>query len=224
MLVAAGGLAANAGSRVAASAGKCAGGRTHTLVENSHVLVYSIPSSAGDERKFDVVACAKATVKRIALDDPEESDYAFLPPAIGLTGSVVGHAEESSCGVDYGCLTAVEAHDMRFAGTRRDLLNGGPAGPPGHRLVKVGSLRVTRSGALIWISCPERARQAGIRGSQKPNCLRAGAMDRVYTYRTRTGPLKRLDSGRSIDPGSLRLHGHRASWAHGNKRKHATLP
>jgi hypothetical protein len=224
MLVAAGGVAASAGSPVAASAGKCGGGHTRTLVENSQVRVYSVPSSAGVQRKFDVVACAKETGKRISLDVPEENDYAFLPPAIGVSGSVVGHAEESHCGVQGDCLTGVQAHDMRFAGTRRDLLNGGPAGPAGHRLVKVGSLRVTRSGALIWITCPESARRAGIRGSQKPNCVRAGAMDRVYTYRTRTGPLKRLDSGRSIDPSSLRLHGNRASWKHGGKRRHATLP
>jgi hypothetical protein len=223
LLVAAGGVAASAGSRVVASGGKCAGGHTRTVVENSRVRVYSIPSSAGVQRKFDVVACAKGTGKRIALDDPEENIYAFLPPAIGLRGSVVGHAIESYCGVQGDCSTAVQAHDMRFAGTRRDLLNGGPAGPPHHRLVKVGSLRVTSSGTLIWITCPESARRAGIKGSQKPNCVRAGAKDSVYRY-LKTGPLKRLDRGSSIDPSSLRLHGNRASWEHGGKRRHATLP
>jgi hypothetical protein len=222
-LVAAGGLVAGAGNRVAASEGKCAGGHTRTLVENSHVRVYTVPSSAGVHRKFDVVACAKETGKRISLDVPEENDYAFLPPAIGLRGSVVGHAEQSYCGVQGDCSTSVQAHDMRYAGTKRDLLNGGPAGPAGHRLVKVGSLRVTSSGALIWITCPESARRAGIRGSQKPNCVRAGATDSVYRY-LRRGLLKRLDRGRTIDPSSLRLHGNRASWKHGDERRHATLP
>jgi hypothetical protein len=224
MLVATGGLVASAGSHVAASAGQCAGGHTRTLVENSQVRVYSVPSSAAVRRKFDVVACAKETGKRISLDVPEESDYAFLPPAIDLRGSVVGHAEQSYCGVQGDCATSVQAHDMRFAGTRRDLLNGGPAGPAGHRLVKVGSLRVARSGALIWITCPESARRAGITGSREPNCIRPGAKDSVYAYLTRKSPLKRLDRGRSIDPSSLRLHGNRASWKHGDTRKHATLP
>ena len=223
LLVAAGGLAASAVNRVAASAGHCAGGHTRTLVENSHVRVYSVPSSAGVHRKFDVVACAKDTGKRISLDVPEENRYAFLPPAIGLKGSVVGHAIQSYCGVQGDCSTSVQAHDMRFAGTQRDLLNGGPAGPPRHRLVKVGSLRVTSTGTLIWITCPESARRAGIKGSRRPNCVRAGDRDSVYRL-LKTGPVKRLDRGRSIDPSSLRLHGNRASWKHGDKLRHATLP
>jgi hypothetical protein len=225
LLLAAGaaiGLAGTLANRGEASAGRCSGAHTRTLVESRNVRVYASPSPSAIRRKFDVYACAKATGKQIGLDDPEEGDYAFLPPSIGLKGSVVGSALQSYCGAQGSCLTGVVAYDLRFAGTQRDRLNGGFAGPPHHRLVKVGSLRVTTSGTLIWITCPERARE-GLIGSQRPNCVRAGDADNVYMLQPQ-GSMRRLDHGRTIDPSSLSLHGRRATWKHGSTRRHATLP
>lgn len=197
----------------------CGATHSRTLRENAHVRVYASPNPAGIRRKFDTVACSKASGKRISLDAPELEYYAFIPSAIALSGSIVASADESGCGAEGLCGTAVTARDMRFVSTSREVVNAGFAGPKGHRLVKVGSLRVAPSGALIWIACPERSK-ARLSGAQHPNCVRRGDLDSVYVLgATRTARLRRLDSGRAIDPRSLSRRDGEATWKHGHSRR-----
>jgi hypothetical protein len=208
----------------AAAVNRCSAKDTRTLRENKYVRVYASPNRSGIRRKFDTVACSKLSGKGFGLDAPSLEYYAFIPHAISLRGNTVGVAVESRCGGEGLCATAVQAYDMRFAGTARDTLNGGDAGPRHRRLVKVGSLRVTRSGTLVWISCPEPSKSR-LSGSQHPNCVRAGDKDRVYTLgASRSARLKLLDSGRTIDPSSLSLEADVATWKHGSKRLRAHLP
>ena len=145
----------------------------------------------------------------------------FLPPAIGLSGDVVGYADEL-CDEDF-CATSVTATDMRHPNDVHGFLNGSYAGGRrGHRLVKVGSLRVARDGMLVWIACPERTNRYRLSGARGPNCLRPDDLDTVYLKAARAdAPRKRLDRGRHIDPSSLRIRGGRAYWLDKGRRRSA---
>jgi hypothetical protein len=202
-----------------AAASKCASRHSTTILQNSKVRVFKQPTRNG-VRGFDVYACHKASGEALILGDSFIGDYPFLPPAIALAGPVIGYADEL-CDEE-SCDTSVSAIDMRHPHDYRGNLNGSYGGPPGQRLVKVGSLRVTRKGSLIWIACPEK-RHSRLTGSRRPNCVRAGARDAVYRSLSR-GELERLDRGKTIDPSSLRLTRHRASWRHGHHWRHANVP
>jgi hypothetical protein len=196
---------------------------TQTVAENRRVRVYTVPERNGFGREFAVAACYKPTGKVLPLDFPDLGSYAFLPPALALRGTIVGYAYQSDCArVGGSCATGVQATDMKHAGTRRDGVAGGIAGPRGDARVKVGSLRVSRGGRLVWISCPE-PRPARPRGRRAPNCVRPGARNRVYRLRGKGPELELLDRGRTIDPSSLRLWEGVASWIHGNQRRRARI-
>jgi hypothetical protein len=203
-----------------AAPSRCAARHPTTLLQSSKVRVFKQPTRDG-VRGFDVFACLKATGDSSMLGSSFSGDYPFLYPAIDLTGPVIGYAHEE-CDEEF-CATSVMATDLRHPDDFRGSLNGSYGAPRPHRLVKVGSLRVTRSGTLVWIACPER-RHTKLSGSRKPNCVRAGAADAVYMRVSRSEPLKRLDHGRSIDPSSLRLKSGRASWLHGGHRRHVAVP
>jgi hypothetical protein len=190
------------------------------LLQNSQVRVFKQPTREG-RRGFDVFACLKANGAVKALGSSVANNYPFLYPAIDLTGPVIGYGNEQ-CDENF-CSTTVEATDMRHPHSYRGFLNGSVGAPEPHNLVKVGSLRVTRDGFLVWIACPER-RHSKLTGSRKPNCVRPGARDAVYTRAPGGKPLKRIDHGRTIDPSSLRLRNGRASWLHGHHRRHASVP
>jgi hypothetical protein len=197
---------------------------THTLAENRRVRVYTVPDRHGFERKFDLAACYKPSGKVLPLDAPDLGDYGFLPPALAVRGTIVGYAYQHDCHFAGGrCETAVGAYNMRYAGTPSDFAAGGIAGPRRHTRVKIGSLRVSRRGRLVWISCPDPhpGRPHGLR---TPNCVRPGARDRVYMLGSKGGyDLKLLDRGRTIDPSSLKLSHGIATWIHGGHRRHARI-
>ena len=203
-----------------AATSRCAARASTTLLENSQVRVFRQPTHAS-RRKFEVFACSKASGQGTPLGAVGGGDYPFLPPAIDLSGPVVGSAVEQ-CDSDF-CATSIAATDMREPHPSQGNLNGSYAAPRPHHLVKVGSLAVARNGTLIWIACPERSR-AKVRGSREPNCVRAGDRDTVWLRRPKGSPFKRLDMGRTIDPSSLRLKDGRISWVHGHRRRHAGLP
>src|SRR3954469_9075379 len=202
-----------------AAQSKCASRHSTTILQNSKVRVFKQPTRDGI-RGFDVYACHKPSGETMILGNSFIGDYPFLPPAIDLAGPVIGYADEW-CDPPEFCGTSVKATDMRHPHDYRGDVNGAPGSPDG-RLVKVGSLRTTGHGTLIWIACPERHRKK-LTGSREPNCEEPGDRDSVYmnVYRKKD---KLLDRGKTIDPTSLRLRGHKASWLHGGHRRHATLP
>jgi hypothetical protein len=194
-----------------AAQSKCSARHSTTILQNSKVRVFKLPTSEG-VRGFDVYACYKASGATRSLGASISGDYPFLPPAMALAGPVIGYADEE-CDEEY-CASGLSAID----------LNGSYAAEKGHRLAKVGSLRVTRRGSLIWIACPEK-RGSRLTGSREPTCVRPGARDGVYLSAAPAGtPLKRLDRGRTIYPGSLRLKAGRATWRHGRRYRHAKVP
>jgi hypothetical protein len=203
-----------------AARSKCASRHSTTILQNRKVRVFKQPTRDGI-RGFDVYACHKPSGETKELGNSFIGDYPFLPPAIGLSGPVIGYADEE-CDEEY-CATGTLAIDMRHPHDYRGDLNGSYAREKGHRLAKVGSLRVTRRGSLIWIACPEK-HGAKLTGSREPTCVRPGARDGVYLSVPKRPYLKRLDHGRMIDPSSLRLTGHRARWLHGTHWRHATVP
>jgi hypothetical protein len=203
-----------------AASSRCAARASTTLLQNSQVRVFKQRSRDG-VRKFEVFACLKATGQGTPLGSAADATYPFLPPAIDLTGPVVGYGIQL-CDVDF-CATGLYATDMRHPNDVRGSLNGSYGAPGRHRLVKVGSLRVARSGVLVWIACPEAARRK-VRGERGPNCIRPGDRDSVYLRPLAGKPFKLLDRGRTIDPSSLRLKAGRISWLHGHHRRHASIP
>jgi hypothetical protein len=203
-----------------AAASKCAAPHSTTILQNSKVRVFKQDTRDG-VRGFDVYACLKSGGQTTILGNSAIDDYPFLPPALALARTVVGYAHEV-CDEEF-CATSVIAIDMRHPHDYRGDLNGSYAGPPGHRLVKVGSLRVTRRGSLIWIACPEK-RHSKLTGSRKPTCVRAGARDAVYLSVPGGPAFKRLDRGTTIDPSSLELTAHHARWRHGHHWRRATVP
>jgi hypothetical protein len=214
------GVLLTAPARGPAASARCAAHDSTTLLQNSRVRVFKQPTRDG-RRGFDVFACLKATGGGTVLGSSVRDDYPFLYPAIDLTGPVIGYADEA-CDREF-CGTVVTATDMRHPHDVHGFLNGSYGAPRPHQLVKVGSLRVTRRGTLVWIACPERGRRAKLTGARKPNCVRRGDRDAVYLS-VPGSPLKRLDHGRTIDPSSLRLRSGRASWLHGHRRRHAPVP
>jgi hypothetical protein len=190
------------------------------LIQNAQVRVFKQWSRFG-RRKFEVLACFKATGEGTPLGAAAGGVYPFLRPAIDLTGAVVGHAEEQ-CDSDF-CATSVMATDMSRPHPSQGDLNGSYGGPRPHRLVKVGSLRVSPNGTLVWIACPEKA-HFKVRGSRKPNCVKAGDRDSVYVRPPAGKPFKLLDRGRTIYPSSLRLKAGQISWRHGNQRRFSPIP
>jgi hypothetical protein len=211
-------LAFPAGGPAASS--KCAARRSTTLIQNTKVRVFKQPTRDG-VRGFDVYACRKTTGETLILGDSSRDDYPFLPPAMDLTGPVIGYADEQ-CNEEV-CETGVLAIDMRHPHDAAGFLNGSVGSPTSPRLVKVGSLRVTGGGTLVWIACPERHRRK-LTGSRAPNCNDRGDRDSVYVNPPDKRPIKRLDRGKTIDPSSLRMTGHRVRWRHGDRWRHAIVP
>jgi hypothetical protein len=157
------------------------------------------------------------------MDGPLENVFAFLPPAISLSGTVIGYAT-NGCpfGPDDGrsrCGTGVTAEDL----TNGQILQGRSAGPRDNALVKVGSLQVNKRGSLAWITCPERGDRHDAFGKRSPNCVRSGDLDSVWRLDIGERDPELLDRGRSIDPSSLRRSGPRITWLHGGKRRSARL-
>jgi hypothetical protein len=148
--------------------------------------------------------------------------FAFRGPSLALNGSYVGFAVDDCDYQKPTCETQVAQVNLAERGGAGP--TGFPAQPTGKPYVKVGSLRVGRRGDLIWIVCPDRGVDPGfLFGKQTPNCVRPGDRDKVIILAAGTKSEVVLDSGRQIDPSSLRLSGTAASWSHSGRRHHARL-
>lgn len=207
-----------------ATTSKCAPHGSRTLVQNAKARVYTVRDAGGaEDRDYTTYGCAFASGKRRSLDAPNDLTDAYSSPAIKLSGTTVGWATDF-CGPN-SCDTGVGASDLTKDDPGGDL-GGNPAGPKHHRAVKVGSLAVKRDGALAWIACPRHNADSSTYGlgSRRPNCVHAGDRDWVMLLGATEPHAHVLDSGRGIDPSSLRRHGSMISWLHDGKRRSATLP
>src|SRR5262249_9846588 len=148
----------------------------------SLVRVYRAPNSR-DQRGYRNYDCLRSRGVPDELDG--DGFWAFPPPAMALNGPVLGLAHNDCTFVpdqDQGpfpCLTRVLVLDYA---TGQDVRYQ-PAGPltrKGGLMVKVGSLRVSRDGAVAWITCPEHDEDGSL-GQRSPNCVRPGDRDSVWT-------------------------------------------
>jgi len=175
-------------------------------------------------RRFQIYACAFVNARPMPLDDGD-TDFAFLPPAMSLTGTTVGYAStfcDFSAGGN-GCQTAVLVEDLS-RDPARTVISRHWAGPRSGRPYTVGSLRAKPSGAVAWIQCPELTPQTSIRGHRGPTCVQPGNTDRVYKADAGTQKRVVLASGKRIDPSSLRRAKSRITWTSSGGRTHrATL-
>ena len=111
------------------------------------------------------------------------------------------------CGVDSGS-TAVVVRRLTDGKVLRSAVATSPPGVESHQ--SVGSLVLKRDGAVAWIGTGK-----SIIGAGTP---------KVEVYEAdRRGPVRLLDSGVAVRPGSLTLHGSKLSWKHGTALRHAML-
>jgi hypothetical protein len=205
-----------AGTRYAS----CGPADAKTLVANEQIRVYKVTTSR-DDAAGDVVACLEGSDVRRKLESPGDTYYAFRPPALQLRGTLIASAIDF-CDPNADCETSIAVEDLSRASESTGLLNSSHGTP--RRLVKVGSLRFRPNGSVAWIACSENDRQV-FSASRQPNCVRPGR-DRIWVMRKIVGSAKAevLDTGRRIDPSSLRLSGQRLTWREAGRPKTRQLP
>lgn len=204
-----------------------------TLLDNGVARVYRL-KGGGDAYTGRFAACAFSAGYPILLEAPQD-DYAYPPPAIALSKTVIGYAlDVCDDTVSFGyCHTRVLAEDLAEIGyPTYGRIRFAPAAPPGGtaKRARVGSLvvrRIAGTAALAWITCPQRGDKSGDfenYGTPKPNCLRAGQDDdTVLRLESNKDDPEALASGRDIDPRSLRRKGDKIMWRQGDRWRRAAL-
>jgi hypothetical protein len=189
----------------------CSPKNTRTLVKTKRVRVYEVVR--GWNRGY-AYGCLYARGVPIELG---VGDGVYDGPAVSIAGPLVGSAFES-CDIET-CATIVDVTDLRDQYSTR---NGGLIVQESTSdTVKVGSLRLRRDGALGFITCPE---DGSFPNEREPTCLHPGSRDRVWVAGAYTRAKKVVDSGRGIDPASLRLNGSVLSWLKDGRRRTYRLP
>ena len=201
-------------ARASSAAARCFPAGSRVILKDHVAAIADTPDG--------LMACDYSVRNPQLVDSPIATVFAFRGPSLALNGSYVGFAVDDC---DYQKLTCVtQVAEVNLAERGGAGPTGFPAQPTGKPYVKVGSLRVGRHGDLIWIACPERAQDVlNLFGKQTPNCVGPGDRDTVITLAAGTKSEVILDSGRQIDPSSLRLSGTTASWSHSGRRRHARL-
>jgi hypothetical protein len=166
--------------------------------------------------------CAVGQDHSLPLDSPGDSVFALKGPALALAGHLAGYAAEVCDNATGDCTTNVFAVDLAAEPAKQNVSRHAAA-RTGAGVVKVGSLRVSGTGSLAWIACPERTTHDALSGSSRPNCVHRGARDVVLAYTPGADALRVLDAGPEIDPSSIQLQGHRLAWIHGASKRHAVL-
>ena len=138
-------------------------------------------------------------------------------PAVDLDGTTVGYATDN--------IGVTEARTALFAVSfARDRLDDLTV-VSREFLVKIGSLQVTRRGALAWIECD--AAEDATPGTPRPNCIRPGPGEKrvlmKFSTDEDTAAPRVADLGGKIDPSSLRLDRSKLSWREGAKTRATIL-
>jgi hypothetical protein len=157
----------------------------------------------------------------------QPTDLWYPPPVLDIAGPLVGLAAARTSEADGTGYVAVEVVDVR----RRD-----PAYPPKLLIVwsrgVVGSLVVTRSGGVAFISCSFSDLgnwDQSIDGDPGPTCVKAGRSVNLVVKHDSTEPARPpadthvIATSPNIDPTSLRRDGHRLSWIDNGRRHTATI-
>jgi hypothetical protein len=182
---------------------------SRTLLQTEQVRVFRVDSGQGPF----TWSCNESTGNRMTLDGA--SSAVFKRPALAADGHTLGYAEES-VDDDGAAATRVRVIDTRKPGITA--MQEGRLATPDE--AKVGSLVVTAAGDIAWITC--KARYAGS-ATFGPDCLRRGALDRVYLWPVGQARPRIVERGRTIEPQSLRRRGQRVFWTASGKRRTALL-
>lgn len=209
-----------------ASTQPCEPDGSSTLAETPDARVYQIERQRGGRSTLYTYGCLRALGSQVLLASDAEPAALFPPPAISLIGPYAGYAVDTDTDTSGpgGRMTYVEVDDLRpqDPGKERAGLVV-PAGP--REVARVGSLKVSRHGAVAWVACPAPS-DGPIAADPSGACTRPGTYARVYRAVLGSDGLARvklLDRGRAIDPGSLRRVHSGVAWRHAGKTRAAKL-
>jgi hypothetical protein len=142
-------------------------------------------------------------------------DGIFPSRTSAIAGPLVAHGDDFAD--EYEAYTRLRVTDLRdeVSGVNRvaDL-----------ETTRVGELARTRlraDGAVAWISCPRRHSPFGrlSRRCERPG----GRLKHVWAFDSTGAEPRLLDSGRGIDPRTLRLRGSRLTWRKAGELRRAIL-
>jgi hypothetical protein len=200
-----------------AAAPRCAPGDAKMEMETAEVQVYRDP---GEDDSL--LACSIKSGKTHLIDDPTGDIHAF--PSVVVRGRFVAWAINVPSDTDISTLVQV-ADAEKFGGSDPSgaLIHNSYGNYASSELSsKVGRIVLGREGDVAWTSCPSTDTSSPV-ATPKPNCVRAGALDRVWKL---TGARRRPQSlarGRQLDPRSLRLSGNTLAWTNRGRRQRASL-
>lgn len=198
-----------------------------TLLATRFARVYQVERERGGRSTLYTYACLRSTGGQLLLASDAEPAAIFPRPAISLIGPYVGYAVDTDTepSAPGGRMTYVEVDDLRPQKPGREraglVVSAGP-----RDVARVGSLKVSPTGAVVWVACPA-PRDGPLASDPSGACSRPGAHARVYRARLQDDGsvrLELLDKGRGIDPHSLRRARHaRVEWDHGRRTFFAKL-
>jgi hypothetical protein len=190
-----------------------------TLAQTSAARVYQIERHHDNRANLYTYGCLRSTGSQVLLASDAEPSALFPSPAISLMGPYVGYAVDTDTDptAPGGRVTYVEVDDLRPQQPGHEkaglVVSAGP-----RDVARVGSLKVSPSGAVVWIACPAPS-DGPLASDPSGRCTRPGGYDRVYRAALRPNGnvrLELLDKGREINPRSLRrVHGSNVAWRHG---------
>jgi hypothetical protein len=213
----------------AASDGKrpCEPEGSTTLLATRFARVYQVERERGGRSTLYTYGCLRSTGSQLLLASDAEPAAVFPRPAISLIGPYAGYAVDTDTEPTErgGRMTYVEVDDLRPQKPGRERAGLVVAAGP-RDVARVGALKVSRTGGVVWVSCPAPS-EGPLASDPSGACTRPGAHARVYRARLRSDGsirLELLDRGRAIDPHSLRRAPHSSvAWKHGRRTLIAKL-
>jgi hypothetical protein len=152
-----------------------------------------------------VYGCSSHTGRRTRLGQTGSCIRSQRVSRVAVVGELAGYGVES-CGVDTGFGRVVVRRLSDGSELVNDAANSLPLGPESYR--SVGSLVLKADGAIGWIAVGTSMLQH---------------TTDTEVHKAKQGTEVILDTGRDIDPHSLRLRGSTLTWRHGPVRRSATL-
>lgn len=174
----------------------CGPAAAHTLASSSQARVYSARRAA--------FGCAAGAGKAFRLGVTSTCIGADLVGPVVVAGELAAYASKR-CGVDTG-FTQVLVRNLRSG--KRLSASVAVASPGPESFASVDSLVARSDGAAAWIA------EASSLGTRQKN---------VELHRVDAHGQSLLDSGTTISPRSLRLHGRTLTWLHAGQTRSSTL-
>jgi hypothetical protein len=211
-------LSASAPAGVGAAT--CGHASSPTVLENDLVRVYH------DTSDEVYLVCSKRTRVEILLGDDESSPM-YPPPGADLSGPFVAAAIADNGAIDPAeaepetHIVLVDARRLVRGRNSARAVVAVVGADHARDVARVGRVVVTSNGDAAWTSCP--ASQAGAEADPRPNCVRPGAKDTVWTLKHGSKGSRAVARGTTIAPRSVRLKDARVSWVEDGRHRSAAL-